>query len=130
MELTAEQIVNEIIPEYNLSIRRIPDKLYSLFDISNYREGDEKVFIQFDEGSRMFCSEETVSKMKENFYSKWPQGRPMCRRIIMHRFAGKYMVKTENTTYSQVTWDLRSGKVFMGDTLQEAIKKFLESLGK
>lgn len=67
----------EVIAKYNLSIRRIPDKVESTFAARSYKEGDT-----FSENKRFVT------------------------RVKIPKNAGKWLVKQVNNSDSMVTWRL------------------------
>ena len=90
-----------VIEQYNLSIRRIPNKVCEIHDIRHYQAGDEII---------------------EN------NGRKFCRRYKIPKNAGKYMCKQVNDIGSIVRWNLKTDN--LSDTLQESINLFLEKQSK
>lgn len=91
--------LSQIIEEHNLSIRRLPDKVISRYDIRHFKEGDEVVEIN---------------------------GRKFAKRTTIPEHAGWYLVKQINNTMTTVHWSFKTD--FLAKTLEESIELFLESL--
>ena len=87
-----------MIEKYNLSVRRIPNKVSEVLDIRHFKAGDDLL----------------VSL----------NGRKFCRRYRVPENAGKYMVKSVSNTFSSVDWN-NDDKKTLADTLEKSIELFL-----
>ena len=91
--------LDKIIEKYNLSIRRIPDKIISRYEMRHHKKGNEIV---------------TIKKIKFTISTTIPKN------------AGMYMIKEVNHNNTIVKW---SQGIFTGNTIQEAIQNFLKVRG-
>lgn len=91
--------IQALIEKHNLSIRRIPMEVQSLWSAHNVKEGDEIVEVN---------------------------GRQFVRTVKIPDHAGWYMVKQVNNTDSMVRWSYKTDN--LAPTLQESIELFLSKL--
>lgn len=88
----------ETIEKYNLSIRRIPDKVVSVYEISHILPGDEII---------------------------GHNGRQFARRTKIPKNAGKYMCQSVKNTSSMVQWNTKTDN--LAPSLEESIALFLQN---
>lgn len=85
-----------IIEKYNLSVRKIPMIIVSIYEPRHYIEGDE--FFEHN-------------------------GKTFIRRITVPENAGMYMVQQVNSTFSTIRWDTK--KHYLARSLKKSITLFL-----
>ena len=98
----------EVIKKYGLSVRRIPESVYDVYEISHYKDGDEIV-------------ERKTARSGGGFYM-----RKMCKRTIIPDNAGHWMCKQVENTDSRTLWSIKTDN--LAPTLEESVQKFLSTL--
>ena len=92
-----------LIEKHNLSIRRIPMAVHSLYEARHFKPGDEIIFME-------------------------KYGRDMCRHTTVPVHAGKWMCRSVSNTSSSVVWNIKTDN--LADTLEQSIEMFLVKLSK
>ena len=95
-----------IIEEYGLSIRKIPERVASLYTLSGLQR--------------------TRSLLEDDIVFTAPNGREMVKRYRVPKYAGHWMCQQVLDTDSTVVWSY--ARHHLKPTLEESVLDFLDSM--
>ena len=141
--ITSDDVLNAIDKQH-LVVRKIPVEVTTAILLNNYeivKDGDivQDVPNYSDYYNKMpdVAWEKFKNKRKDDkFISFSDNPRAMIRKVRVvtkktsEKLAGKYLCVQKITTDATVNFNIAHEGVFIGDTLLDAVQKFIDSLNK